>query len=252
MHSALQQDEILNCVDGSEGYFLGKMTDNDLNTLIGLIREQYLARILCHAPQHSSMFYQQPISQYHQYSHLLDHQQLWPKRARILGPLAVSKIKQLTFYRYLTNELGETLISGEDGSGWEEIYWRIVRPGVSDIGGLHADKWFWELGHGEMPRGLRRIKIWIAIVTVAGLSGLRLIPGSHLKHDWNYHGEVDSTGKQKPKFEEKAEDLDIVNIPTSAGDYIVFHDGLIHAGMENKSILTRVSLEATLFIKDKS
>jgi len=44
--------------------------------------------------------------------------------------------------------------------------------------------------------------------------------------------------------------LNIYDVPTKQGDFIIFHDDLIHGGMENRSNTTRVSMEATLLIPD--
>ena len=241
-------DKVMQQVDGEPGYFVGKMSEHDLSVLTSLIKEQYVQRILSEAPDYSRSAYGNEMNVYHRVCEGIDHRHLWSKRARILGPAGVEQVKNLAFFAFLKAQLGNISITGEDGSGWEEVYWRIVRPGTSDLGDLHADKWFWDLGHGEIPENTRRIKIWIAIDTVPGKSGLRLIPGSHLKKDWKYHGEVDHTGKAKPKFDENPESLDIVNVSTTKGQYIVFHDELIHAGMPNLADKTRISLEATLIV----
>jgi hypothetical protein len=188
------------------------------------------------------------MSEYHKHSEELDHRALWPKRARILGPNSIEIIKNLDFFRSLQCQLNIHRITGEEQSGWEEMYWRIVRPGSSDIGYYHADKWFWDFGHGESPDEFKRVKIWIAIDTVPGLSGLRVILGSHLRDDWDYSGEADHTGITKPKFNEDIEQFDIHNVSTQPGQFIIFNDSLIHSGMPNLSNTTRVSLEATFLI----
>lgn len=242
------QSKILSSVDGDNGYYLGRLSNEELFEIKALIKEQYLARILCLEPSFSQSLNNVEMSQYHLVYQGENHRTLWPKSARILGPKAAASIKAMPFFRELERQLGSIDISGEDGSGWEEIYWRIVRPGTSDVGDFHADKWFWDFGHGTVDAGKRRIKIWMAIDTVPGKSGLRIIKNSHLKKDWLFHGEVDHTGKQKPKFDEPFENLNIENLETIAGDFVVFHDELIHAGMPNLSDQTRISLEATLLV----
>jgi hypothetical protein len=225
------------------------MNPDDTNVIRELIREQYLSRILSVYPSLSKQFYAKPLSQYHSLQTDVDHRELWPKRVRILGPNGVSKFKQLAFFKQLTKQLDIQGITGEEQSGWEEAYWRIVRPGDSDIGDFHADSWFWKMGHGQIESAYRRIKIWVAIETIPGKSGLRVLPGSHQNSDWRYHGEIDHTGIKKPVFDEDIDTLNIFNVSTNPGDFIVFHDDLIHAGMPNKSDSTRVSLEATLLVK---
>jgi hypothetical protein len=237
-------------LDKSPGYQVLRMSDAELRCIRNLVKEQYLGKILEKHPSSSKKLYEADMSSYHEFSNAFDHRNLWPKKARILGPNALDIVKSLPFYKSLCASAKISKITGEEGSGWEEMYWRIVRPGSSDIGSFHADKWFWDMGHGESISGFRRIKIWIAIETVPGKSGLRIIPNSHLRNDWRYHGEKDHTGVSKPKFDEDLSQLEIHNISTCPGEFIVFHDELIHAGMPNLSDETRVSLEATLLIED--
>lgn len=239
---------MLNVINGPKGFFLDKMSTCDLLKLQAMIDDQFLSRINVLSPDYAEKFYQSGIKNYHLLSYEVQHQNLWPKKARILGPNAANKVTRLSFFKTLVDALGIKGVTSEDGSGWPEIYWRIVRPGNSDIGDYHADKWFWDLGHGEIPKGMKRLKIWIAIEVESGKSGLCVIPGSHLKTDWKYHGKVDHTGIAKPHFDEDVSQLNVFNVPTEPGDFIVFHDGLIHRGMENKSDKTRVSLEATLLV----
>lgn len=235
-------------LDSGEGYFVASMSADELKIIRTLIREQYLARLLTVAPKQVKNFYQHEMADYHLLTDAVEHKTLWPKSARILGPHAFDTIFNLPFFQQLKADFNITAVATEEGCGWQEMYWRIVRPGATDIGDLHADRWFWDLGHGDMPDNMRRLKIWIAIETVPGKSGLRVIPNSQLKQDWKYHGEVDHTGITKPKFDEDVTELDIYSVPTNPGDFIVFHDDLIHGGMPNLSDKTRVSLEATLLI----
>lgn len=235
-------------IDGTPGYVIMQMPSDDLTALQKLIFDSYLSRILALYPSLSSQFYAAGMDRYHMNADKVDHRELWPKRARVLGPYAVENIKSLSFFQLLIKMLNIQSITGEDGSGWQEMYWRVVRPGSKDVGDFHADKWFWDFGHGKISPGMRRLKIWIAIETLPGKSGLRVIPNSHLRTDWKYHGEKDHTGVTKPKFDEDIDLLDIVNLPTKPGEFIVFHDELIHSGMPNQSDLTRFSIEATLLV----
>jgi hypothetical protein len=235
-------------IDGEPGYVVGQMPSDDFAVLQSLIFDSYLSRILSLYPELSCQFYTAGMKNYHLITDKVNHRVLWPKRARILGPAAVESIKLLKFFKRLTKELNIQGITGEDGSGWQEMYWRVVRPGNDDIGDFHADKWFWDLGHGEIAPGMRRLKIWIAIETQPGRSGLRVIPSSHLRSDWKYHGETDGSSVTKPKFDEDINTLDIMNLSTKPGDFIVFHDELLHCGMPNQSDSTRFSIEATLLV----
>lgn len=235
-------------LEQGQGFFVGSMSAEELTVLRRFVKEQYLHRLLVQTPNLVKKFYQEDMDNYHMLADQIDHQNMWPKVARILGPSAVDVVKSLPFFRRLKNAFDIQSIATEEDCGWQEMYWRIVRPGSSDIGDYHADRWFWDLGHGSMPAGMRRLKIWIALDVVEGESGLLVIPDSHKRTDWAYHGEVDHTGITKPKFDEDVNQLNIFNVPTKPGDFIVFHDDLIHRGMVNKSNKTRVSMEATLFV----
>lgn len=245
------RDLITQNVEQGLGYVLGQLTSTDLAMIVAMVKEQYLHTIQCLAPNKVGHYQQSCISDYHNIHHEDDfsHQQSWKKTTRVLGPAAVETINQSELWQKLNNIFGDFLVSDEEHFGWPNIYWRLVRPGDNDIGPIHADKWFWDLGHGDMPDGYRRLKIWIAIYTEAGKNGLRVVPQSHKNIDWRFHGEV-KDGLKKPVIDEKEEDLNIVDLPLSAGEFVIFHDELLHGGMPNKGESSRVSLEFTLLIPE--
>ena len=116
------------------------------------------------------------------------------------------------------------------------------------MGPLHADAWFWELGHGYTPPNVDRVKIWIGIFVEPGSSGFRFCPGSQLK-EWPYHG-IRKDGIMKPVIEVPEEDLSPVVFAGKSGDAILFHDRLIHGGQSSGvGKKTRISLEFTMFVK---
>lgn len=235
-------------VQGPSGFCLLKLEPSELERIRELIRDQWLYRVLLLSPVSVKQFAAAGISRYHELAHLLDQKIAWPKTARILSPSAVDEIRNFSFMKQLKITFGEFVISDEEEIGWEEIYWRIVRPGSSDIGPLHADGWFWDAGHGKMPEGYERIKVWIAIHCEKGLNGLKIVPGSHLKNDWRYHLE-DRDGFLKPQIDEDEKDLNVQLTPTEPGDAVVFHDRLLHGGAANQARTTRVSLEFTMLVK---
>ena len=150
----------------------------------------------------------------------------------------------------MTEELGEFEISDEEQLGWEEMVWRLVRPGQpSDVGPLHSDEWFVILENEPMPLG-RRVKVWIAIVCESGKNGLEIVAGSH-RRQWRFHG-VQLHGKLKPQIDEDVEAMDVRLVPTEPGDAIVFHHDLLHRGAVNAGARMRVSLEFTLCVRPSS
>jgi ectoine hydroxylase-related dioxygenase (phytanoyl-CoA dioxygenase family) len=127
------------------------------------------------------------------------------------------------------------------------MYWRLVRPGVhGDIGPLHADKWFWDIGvyPGVVPEGATRAKVWVAVYCEPGASGLQVVPGSQNDNiPWErkvVHGMI------KPQLLVEESTLDAITLPTTPGDAVVFHDELIHGGSRTPCSLTRVSFEFTI------
>jgi ectoine hydroxylase-related dioxygenase (phytanoyl-CoA dioxygenase family) len=93
-----------------------------------------------------------------------------------------------------------------------------------------------------------RVKIWIAIYTAPGKNVLLVIPGSHLRDDWKWHGE-EVNGLRKPVFDEKLEELDLRLVETHPGQAVVFHDKLLHGGAMNAADTCRVSIEMTMLVR---
>lgn len=236
-------------LEGADGFVTGLcLTAAELHRVKTWIERQWLATLRQQAPTLAGRFEQLGIERYHELAHLVDHAALWPKRARILPPDAAAEIRRTSLLRRFETEFGPFSISNEEQIGWDEISWRIVRPGqAADMGPLHADAWFWDLGHGTEPSDRERVKVWVAVVAEPGRSGLRLVPGSHRRR-WRYHGER-RHGMLKPQLDEREEDLDIQLIATRPGDAVVFHDRLLHGGALNRGEVTRISFELTLFVR---
>ncbi|MBI5448424.1 MAG: phytanoyl-CoA dioxygenase family protein [Gammaproteobacteria bacterium] len=240
----------LESINGEEGYTTQlKLNNEDLNVLRKFIRIQWLYRLQLLLPRHVQEFDRLGMERYHEVSDLIEHKMAWPKEARVLPREAVEVIRSLDFFKRLEASVGKFQISDEEHLGWEEIYWRIVRPGDSDVGSLHADKWFWDIGAygkvADFPH--ERIKIWIPIYSVPGKNGLLVSPGSHLREDWRWHAEK-KFGLNKPVLDEPIENIDPILLPLNAGEAVIFHDKLLHGGSPNLVQFTRVSLEFTLLI----
>ncbi|EKD71493.1 MAG: hypothetical protein ACD_46C00180G0007 [uncultured bacterium] len=241
---------LLNAINGTEGFSTNiKLNDSDLDVLRKLIRIQWLYRLQLLDDKNVYQFDKLGIERYHELCHLIDHSSSWPKKARVLPKEAVSLIRKLDFFKLLEDELGYFQISDEEHLGWEEIYWRLVRPGNNDCGSLHADKWFWDIGGYGKVAGFphTRLKIWIPIYTSPGKNGLLISPGSHLKKNWKWHSEL-RYGLNKPILDEPIENINPVLLSLEPGHAVVFHDELIHGGAPNTAETTRVSMEFTLLI----
>ena len=226
-----------------------RLSADELSSVRAFIKEQWLYRLQLLQPTLVSQFDTTGIEYYHELSHLIDHQSAWPSNSRVLSKSAVTAIKAMNFYKKLCEAYGAITIADEEGFGWENMLWRIVRPGNTDCAPLHVDKWFWELGeHWKVPDyPYQCINVWIAIYTEVNKNGLLVVPGSHCKKDWSWHTEV-RFGKNKPIIDENLEQVEIQLLPTNPGDIVVFDHDLLHGGAPNCAMTTRVSLEFTLFV----
>ena len=236
-------------VFGPSGYFADlSLPAENISRLRSMISDHWRSHLKSVAPKHACHFEQLEMDRYHEKSDLLDHHAIWPKEARILSLENVKEIRQMSFFEELESDFGTFEISDENDVGREEIYWRIVRPNEGqDMGPLHADAWFWELGHGYTPDNVKRVKIWIGIYVEPGASGFRYSPGTHLK-EWPYHG-IKKDGIMKPVIETPDEELNPITFMGESGDAILFHDLLIHGGAPSVGGKTRVSMEFTMFVK---
>ncbi|MCS6812185.1 MAG: phytanoyl-CoA dioxygenase family protein [Cyanobacteria bacterium] len=246
--NAIGNTTIANALEGELGYFTGiRLLADELVLVKGLIESQWLDTIQQSYPDYAQQFADRGIDRYHELSHLVDHSTLWHKRTRILPASAVSLIRSTSLFKQLEAEFGNFDLSDEEGNGRESIYWRLVRPHQpTDVGPIHADKWFWDLNGWAMPPETQRVKVWIAIVCEPGLGGLRIAPGSH-RQDVPYHGVI-RHGIPKPQIDLSEDELPLELFQSQPGDAIVFHDRLLHGGSVTSGTLTRVSLEFTAFI----
>lgn len=171
------------------------------------------------------------------------------KSKRILKPEAASllleKLEKIFVY---SRDID--LVTDEERLGYANVYWRLVRANSStDVGSVHADRWFWDLGHGSITNEFMRVKIWIPLIQNDNNPSLLVLPGSHNKN-YNYSAWMDEKGKLKPKFNDINVIKNLVPAPIKIGQAIVFHDSLIHGGQTTE--IDRVSIEWTFGIKVKN
>lgn len=164
------------------------------------------------------------------------------KPARILNKRAASSFLsrlEADFDFSVTRDL----VTDEENLGFANIYWRLVRANSpTDVGPVHADRWFWDLGHGVLPKGYRRVKIWMPLIQDDEVPSLMILPGSH-EEEFAYESREDAFGKKKPVFNNKETTARLIAAPVKVGQAIVFHDNLLHGG--RVSSVDRVSLEWT-------
>jgi len=248
----MKTQNIKDALENEYGYFTSlHLTEDELLKIRSMITRSWLLNISKNTtPEILEKFQSIGINRYHELAHLLDHGAIWPKPVRILNPEFVSEIRSMSLIKRLEDEFGYFEISDEDNVGHEEMYWRLVRPNSpTDVGPLHADAWFWDLGHGVTPSGYKRVKVWIAIHCTSGKDGFKFVPGSH-KHQWPYNGEL-RDGITKPRIGISEKELDVVIFKSKPGEAIVFNDQLLHGGAAGQNE-TRVSLEFTMFVKNEN
>jgi len=179
-----------------------KLSETDLETFRTMIRMQWLYRLQLLAPKEINQFDKIGIERYHELSHLIDHAKAWPKTSRVLPKEAVAIVRKMDFFNQLEMEFGDILIADEERLGWENVYWRLVRPGNADFGSFHTENWFVQLGYyGTEINDLTRekVKIWISIHSTPGKNGLMIVPNSHHRTDWKWHVE-ERNGQKKNRL----------------------------------------------------
>jgi hypothetical protein len=170
------------------------------------------------------------------------------KAFRMFDAESVELWKGHEFLKKLFAEDDSLFISDEENLGYPNIYWRLVRAGSAlDVGPVHADHWFWDLGHGSIPPGYRRVKTWIPLRQDQQHVGLSIGPGTH-RMDFQYD-KVLKDGKYKPVFERGPVDHLLIPAPVRVGQAVVFHDRLLHGGEVSPREL-RLSMELTWVMRD--
>jgi hypothetical protein len=244
-------NSILKKVDGADGYYDSLLlSEKDIRNLKDIVHEHYRSHLISLYPHLQGQIDDLEMMNYHELiedNPEIDHSNIWAKKNRILPDILRERFKNLDFFRALVKELGSLKISNEEEIYEEEIYWRLTRPGnENDVGPMHADNWFWTLGHGNTPKGYRRIKLWISIYNESGKNGLRYVKSSHLK-DWPYHGE-ERDGFIKPMIDISDNELDITKFQSTSGMAFIFNDKLLHGGFSGGE-KSRISIECTLIKK---
>lgn len=246
----LTRSSIKSEIDGSAGYTTRLSLQTDELALLRMhVRQSYLNHLKSAEPHLYDRAIDLDVPEYHQLP-VRDHKKLWSKPFRILPMATPTEIRKMVFFKALEDEYGRLLITDEEKVETEEVYWRIVRPGAQDdIGPAHADAWFWELGHGEMPVGYKRFKIWMPLWAEPGLNGIAFAAGSHLREDIRYAAET-RDNMLKPKILEEEAHLGLELCPLEPGQLVAFHDRLVHKGVLNGGKSCRISLELTCLYLD--
>src|SRR4051812_36865464 len=165
---------------GEAGLLQGPaFTSDELAAIRSLIKRHLVETAYAFSSSAADAIANAELENYHLISKEVDHGKLLSKKGRILPKAVVGAIKQMSFFDYVEKAMGPFYLSDEEGVGHEQICFRIVRPHRrEDVGSLHRDSWFWDHYGFEVPLGIARGKVWVAVGGEPGLAGLLLAPGS--------------------------------------------------------------------------
>ncbi len=115
----------------------------------------------------------------------------------------------------------------------------VFKNASTDFGSpWHQDYSYWHGSH--------KLSVWIALDDADPANGcLRIVPGSHLSTVSHDGQATDDLGFVHRLDEKDIDPALIVDLPTSTGDAIVFHDLLLHASYPNTSGADRWALIST-------
>lgn len=166
------------------------------------------------------------------------------KAARMLPAYLFGALQQALQEEGFLDPLAGEFVTGEEGRGEPDVYWRVVRPdSPSDVGSIHADKWFWDLLGFDFPADMQRVKVWLPLLQDDDNPSLMVLPGSHLR-DFRYTSFVNHLGHRKPQYADEDITDRLIPAPVRTGQAVVFNDRLLHGGRSTGVL--RISLEFTL------
>lgn len=230
-------------INDGKGYALDALTPAELGEVRGIIAAQYLDNLAAAAPDLVGRAKAVGIDHYHTLPIAFDHGSFWSKERRVPPPSAVPAFERMGFFRRIRQTLPSAAVYHDD------LMWRVVRPNQpTDVGPVHADKWFWDAGNGALPAGHDRFKIWIGVYTEPGKNGLTIKGHSHTSDRWKHHFEF-KHGKMKPVLDESPEEIGMELLPLEPGGMVLFHDALLHGGALNVGSTCRVSIELTVMYR---
>lgn len=177
-----------------------------------------------------------------------NHECFKNKIDRTLDKKAVERLAPTLQAWFGINGIGTEFITDEESLGYANIYFRVVRPfKEDDVGGVHADRWFWETGASIFPTGFQRIKLWAPLLQNDSEPSLTLLPGSHLKQ-FIYQTKRGADGKLRPFLDPSDASAKLIPAPVKVGQCVIFHDSLLHQGRATNS--PRISVEFTMALRE--
>jgi len=231
------------------GYHVEKLTESDINTFRDLVFSSYHRLIEEFYPKITDELKYSP-NLYHLFADDRIHKIALTQKSRTLPLDLANKVLKLEVFNILFSRYPGLNFSKWESASHPDFIWRIVRPGAKDLSPIHSDRWFWDVGLGEMPEhgSYQRVKAWIPIHSEPGKSGLAVYPGSHRTEYQPSYQVMD--GLKKPFMDQKIFSGKMVELPLNYGEIIFFNDNLIHGGFSN-GLNTRFSLEFTMLVPEE-
>jgi hypothetical protein len=240
VQSLILQDtkSLKNCVDNARGFSVYRCS-----SLIRAVRDQVLT--------HASTSLRRSFASINELTLFLNsdlqNHPFKEKKSRLLPKRLANKLNARVSRELLKFFGSDAFISDEESIGFPNYYWRAVRPRCKDdVGPIHADRWFWDLGAVRIPDGFRRIKCWMPLAQDDANCSLLVAPGSHLRN-YSYGCIAALGGKLKPTFDAGVAQLDLKSPSVSVGEFILFHDELLHGGRSTNTY--RISFEFTIICR---
>ena len=233
-----------NVNDRSIGFYISEIDRTDLKLIRDLIERHFKEWIIKNFSSKDVSF-----ANYLKSCDQERHGLIFTKKNRVL-PKNLFDIahNNLKIFKNLKKIYPEFEITDEENLGFGNFYWRLVRPyPYKDVGPMHKDKWFWDLGSGKIDENkYRRNKLWISVIGDQEL-GFRFVKGSP-NMDLNFKSEY-RDGMKKPMFDEKNIEKSVTSLRGSNGTFIIFNDELLHGGKVLNNETVRISIECTFLTK---
>ena len=187
----------------------------------------------------------------HKYLSNKDWTSMFNKRSRSFKREYAIPISNF-FKKYLEEILNTKIeFSDELSLGFPCISFRIIRPlNENDIGSLHADQWFIDIGVTPKRKAKVKsqlVKFWMPVEVEAETSNLLLIPNSHKDKNKFQYDVIKTNNGIKPLIKDNFNKNVISMIKNKNGQPLIFNMNLIHGGAVNKSKICRVSIEFEFF-----
>lgn len=236
-----------NALNKNIGYVYLSLPKNDIKIIKNIITNSFNKIILKNNRSKKKI----TLKNYLNNLSLFKHQKIFTKKARILNKKQFTEVFNHTqIFKKLKQKYPEIQITDEENIGYENLYWRVVRPlPFVDVGPMHKDKWFWDLGNGKVnTKKFQRVKIWISLESSTNKLGLKFVKGSAIKK-YKFRSEK-RDGKIKPLFNENhIKRKNVISFSKKHGNCIIFNDELLHGGECVKGNKCRMSIECTFIIK---